>query len=100
MLSPTRADKRQRGRIHEHDREFAEQVAAALEQLFLDEVFDRARGKRRCSGLLIGREFLAQPGHGTVEVVQGQSVHARDGAGLFNAHWTPLYERLTVGSMA
>src|SRR4051812_22576703 len=21
-------------------------------------------------------------------------------AGLFNAHWTPLYERLTVGSMA
>src|SRR4051794_31508097 len=47
--------------------------------MLLDQVLDRARGKGCGSALLIGREFLAQPGHGTVEVVQGQPVHAGDG---------------------
>ena len=42
------------------------------------EVLDRARGKGCGTALLVGRELLAQPGHGTVEVVQGQPVHAGD----------------------
>ena len=30
-------------------------------------------------GLLLGRQFLAEPRHGAVEVVQGQAVHVGDG---------------------
>ncbi len=73
---PARAGERQRGRPHEHDREFAEQLAPPLEQALLDEVLDRARGKGPRAGLLIGRELLAQPGHGAIEVMEGQPVHA------------------------
>src|SRR4051812_18841645 len=46
--------------------------------MLLDEILDRARAKGRGPALLIGREFFAQPGHGTVEVMEGQPVHARD----------------------
>src|SRR3954453_366223 len=39
-----------------------------------------ARRAQGCdSALLVRGQFLAQPGHGTVEVVQGQPVHAGDG---------------------
>ena len=73
------ADEAQRGGVHEHHRELAEQVPPGCEQLLLDQVLDRARGERRGAGLLLGRQFLAEPGHGAVEVMQRQPVHAGDG---------------------
>ncbi len=73
---PARAGERQRGRPHEHDREFAEQLAPPLEQALLDEVLDRTRGKGRRTALLACGQFLAQPSHGAVEVMEGQPVHA------------------------
>ena len=75
---PAGAGERQRGRVEEHHREFAEQVAPAREQLLLDAVLDRARGERGGAALLLGGEFLAEPSHGAVEVVEAQAVHTGD----------------------
>src|SRR3954471_21088385 len=50
---PARAGEGQRGRIQEHNREFAEQVAPAREPLLLDEILDRARGERSRAALLV-----------------------------------------------
>jgi len=70
------AGERQRGGVHEHNGELAEQVAPALEQLLLDLVFDGARGETRGTGLLGGVELFAQPRHGAVEMVQREPVAA------------------------
>ena len=51
----------------------AEQVAPVGEQLLLDQVLDRARGDTGRAGLLIGAEFLTQPSHGAIEVMQRQA---------------------------
>ena len=74
----TLAGEAERGGVHEHDGELAEQVAPPREQALLDQVLDRAWGKRRGAGLLLGRQFLAEPGHGAVEVVQSQSLRPGD----------------------
>ncbi len=66
---PARAGEAERGGVHEHHREFGEEVAPPREQALLDQVLDRARSKRRGTGLLVGGQFLAEPGHGAVEVV-------------------------------
>ena len=72
------AGEAQRGGVHEDDGEFGEEVAPPLEQSLLDLVLDRARGEGRGAGLLVSGEFLAEPGHGAVEVVQGKAVNAGD----------------------
>ena len=81
---PARALEAQRRGVHEHDRELAEQVAAAREQRLLDPVLDAARGEGRRVRLaaLGGVQLLPEPGHGAVEVVQRQAVHTRDGVVL------------------
>src|SRR3954469_7829745 len=75
---PARAGERQRGRVEEHHREFAEQVTPARKQVLLDAVLDGARGKRGRAALLVGWQLLAEPGHGAVELVQPEPVRARD----------------------
>ena len=66
--------------VHEDDGELAEQVAPAFEQRFLDLVLDAAWGEG--GGVLLpavgGVEFLAEPGHGAVEMVQPEVVGAGD----------------------
>src|SRR4051794_24746868 len=66
--------------VHEDDGELAEQVTSAFEQRLLDLVLDAARGKG--GGVLLptvlGVEFLAEPGHGAVEVVKVEVVSAGD----------------------
>ena len=70
-----RAIERQTGRVHEDQREIAEQIAAALEQALLDQVLDAARRQGTGRG---GRHLLAEPGHRAVEVVQLQPVDPGD----------------------
>jgi hypothetical protein len=55
------------GGVHEHGGEVGEEVAAAVEQLLLDQVLDAARRERPARLLL---QFLAEPGHGVMEVMQ------------------------------
>ena len=76
---PTGTDERQRRRVHEDDAELAEQVTPVCDQMLLDQVLHTARGERRGTGLLGLGQLLAQPGHGTVEVVQGKAIALRDG---------------------
>src|SRR5215207_10201132 len=75
---PAHAGKRQRGRVHEHHREFAEQVALSLEQALLNQVLDRAGGKGCSAVLLVRGQFLTEPGHSAVEMMEGQAVHVGD----------------------
>ena len=66
----------QRGRIHEHKAELAEEVAPALEQRLFDQILHAAR----CQIAVCGRcDLLTQPGHRPVEVVQRQAICAGDG---------------------
>src|SRR5262249_240559 len=55
-----------------------EQVAAMGEHVFLDAVLGAARCKQRLTDLLIVEQFLAEPGHGPVQVVELQGVSAHD----------------------
>ena len=55
------------GGVHEHGGEVGEEIAAAVEQLLLDQVLDAARRERPFRLLL---HLLAEPGHGAVEVMQ------------------------------
>jgi hypothetical protein len=67
----------QRGGIHEHNREIGEQRAPTGEQPLLDKILDAARDKG--SAVLIGRgQFLAEPGHGAVEVMELQAIDTGD----------------------
>ena len=63
----------QRGRVHEHHAEIAEEIAPALEQRLLDHILDAAW--RQIARL----DLLAQPGHGPVEAVKRQPLGAGDG---------------------
>jgi hypothetical protein len=67
-----RAGETERRRIHENNRQLSEQVAPTLEQPFFDQVLDRARCERRRILLLLGRQFLAQPRHGPIQMMQRQ----------------------------
>jgi hypothetical protein len=68
--------KVERGGVKEHDLDIGKQVAAAAEQHFLDAVLDGARDEPTGALLPVGRQRLAEPAHGAVEVVQFKFVHA------------------------
>ena len=55
------------GGVHEYGGEVDEEIAAAVEQLLFDQVLDAARRDRPARRLL---QFLAEPGHGAIEVMQ------------------------------
>jgi GAF domain-containing protein len=59
-------------------RQFAEQIAAALEQALLHEVLHTAGSKRRAIRLLRLRQFLAQPAHCAVQMMQRQLLGGLD----------------------
>ena len=61
-----------RGRVEEDQLEIGEEIAAVVEHPLLDPVFDAAGGERCLARLLVSGQFLAEPGHGPVEVVQLQ----------------------------
>ena len=65
----------QAGGVHEHDGKVGEEIAAAVEQPFLDQVLDAARRERPVRLLL---HLLAEPGHGAVEVMQVEPLGAGD----------------------
>ena len=71
-----RAMERQRRGIHEHQRQVAEQVAAASEQTLLDVVLHAARRQTALAGRL---QFLAQPRHRPIEMVKTQALDPVDG---------------------
>ena len=48
----------------------AEQISTASEQRFLEDVFRAALAKGGCSDLLLVGQGLAEPGHGTIDLVQ------------------------------
>src|SRR5208283_1347717 len=69
------AVKRERGRVHEHGGEIAEQIAPFLEQPLLDRILDAAR-RERVIGLLL--HLLAEPSHGAIEMMQIEPRRAGD----------------------
>ena len=72
-----RALEIQGGGVHEHHRQIGEEIAPAREQPLLDEILDAARNQRPV-GLLRRRQFLAEPSHGAVEVMELQPRDAVD----------------------
>src|SRR5207253_8843686 len=64
--------------VHEDEVEPREQVAPMREQPLLDHVLAAARRKRRAAVLLLLRQFLAQPRHRAIEMVQVESGNAVD----------------------
>ena len=66
------------GRVHEHQIERAEEVAPPREQLLLHDVLQAARRKRRGARLLVFGEFLAEPAHRAVEMMQVEALDALD----------------------
>jgi hypothetical protein len=74
-----RAGEGQGRGVHEHQGQLGEQIAPLLDQMLLDQVLHTARRERRGPGLLRLSQLLAEPGHGAVEMVQGQAIAARDG---------------------
>src|SRR5450830_1224250 len=66
------------GRVHEHEIEFAEQVASAREQAFFNDVLEAARCKRGAVILFARRQLLAEPGHRPVEMMQVEPLDAVD----------------------
>ncbi len=67
----------QRRGIEEDHFHLGEQIAAAAEKMFLEDVLGRARYEVARTLLLIFGQHLAQPAHGSVQVVQFQLVHSR-----------------------
>ena len=59
--------------------EVGEQIPVAGKQRLLDLVLDRARREGRRVILALLGQFLPEPGHGAVEVMQGQALGPRDG---------------------
>lgn len=70
--------ERQRGGVHEDDGKVGEQIPPSGKQLLLDLVLNRARCQRRRIRLIGFVAFLAQPCHGTVEMMQRQALNAGD----------------------
>ena len=75
---PAAAMEAERGGVHEHHRQLAEQVAPAGEQLLLDLVLDAAGREGGGAGLLGVGQFLAKPGHRPIEVVQRKALRTWD----------------------
>src|SRR5215210_2845293 len=69
----------ERSGVHEHDREIGEQVTLAGKQCLLDLILDGARREGRRVILALSGQLLPEPGHGAVEVMEGQASGARDG---------------------
>ena len=67
-----------RGGVEEDQLQAAEEVAPVAEHALLDPVLDAAGCERRLVLLLIRGQFLAEPGHGPVEVVELEVVAALD----------------------
>jgi hypothetical protein len=70
--------------VHEHHGEIGKQGAPVREQPLLHEVLDAARCQRAV-GLLGRGQFLAEPGHGAVELMELKTIGALDAVTL-----TPL----------
>ena len=66
------------GRIHEHQIERAEEIAPPREQVLLDDILQATRREGRGPVLLIFRQFLAEPGHRPIEVMQVEALDAVD----------------------
>ena len=66
------------GRVHEHEIERAEQIAPPREQFLLDDVLQATRREGRRAVLLIFGQFLAEPGHRPIEVMQVEVLDAID----------------------
>ena len=75
---PARAFEVEAGGVHEHQVEPREQVAATREQPLLHHVLQATRGERRAAILLLFRQFLAQPGHRPIEMMQIKPLDAGD----------------------
>jgi hypothetical protein len=69
---PARSLKVQAGGVHEHQIKPREQIAPIRKQVFFDNVLGTARRKRRATLLVLVGEFLAQPRHRPVEVMQNR----------------------------
>ena len=65
-----RAFEVEAGGVHEHDVERGEEVAPGGEQLLLQDVLHAARRKRRRGVLLVFGQFLAEPRHRAIEMMQ------------------------------
>ena len=66
------------GRVHEHQIERAEEIAPPREQVLLDDVLQATRREGRGPVLLILGQFLAEPGHRPIEVMQVEALDALD----------------------
>src|SRR5262245_17481813 len=75
---PTRTLKVQAGGVHEHQVEPRKQIAPIRKQLFFDNVLGTAWRKGRATLLVLVGQFLAQPRHCTVEMMQLQIIDAGD----------------------
>ena len=67
-----------RGGVEEDQLQTAEEVTPVTEHALLDPVLDAAGCERRLVLLLVFGQFLAEPGHGPVEVMQLEVVAALD----------------------
>src|SRR5208337_882836 len=66
------------GGVHEHDVERGQKVAPTGEQILLQDVLHAARREWRRAILLVLGEFLAEPRHGAVEMMQFEPLDAVD----------------------
>jgi hypothetical protein len=69
----------QAGGVHEHQVKPREQVAPMHEQSLLHHVLQAARGERRAPVLVLLCQFLAQPRHRPIQMMQIQPVDAGNG---------------------
>src|SRR4051794_199469 len=67
-----------RGGVEEDQLQSTEEVTPVTEHALLDPVLDASGSERRLVLLLILGQFLSEPGHGPVEVVQLEAVAALD----------------------
>ena len=81
----------QAGRVHEHQIELREQIAPVGEQLLFDDILQAARREGRAAILFLRGQFLAQPRHRPIEVMQVEPIDAVDRVVL------PPAVRRTVG---
>src|ERR1700693_3538717 len=68
----------QTGRIHENEIELGEQITPPLEQAFFDDVLETARCKWGTPILFGRRQFLAEPSHRPIEMMQIETLDAID----------------------
>jgi len=76
---PASAFEIEAGGVHEYQVEAGEQVAPLRKQALLDDVLQATWRERRAAVLFRRRQFLAQPGHRPIEMMQLEPIHAADG---------------------